>query len=167
MSCQDRDALEGGGRACGRCTEHWDVSLQQKAIADFPVHSPCIRDRRRPPPTHALVPKLCSGRRAGASAPHTQPLPFPCPEGFLVLFCLFCFLNYSNMNNTRRERCFGNAPVWAKACELAQRATHNEAAMDATPSKVGCILCQVHGSQPLHYPVVGPLHNFGRGKVTL
>jgi hypothetical protein len=71
------------------------------------------------------------------------------------------------MNNTRRERCFGNAPVWAKACELAQRATHNEAAMDATPSKVGCILCQVHGSQPLHYPVVGPLHNFGRGKVTL
>lgn len=45
--------------------------------------------------------------------------------------------------------------MWA-----SPRATHNEAAMDATPSKVGCILCQVHRSQPLHYPVVGPLHNF-------
>lgn len=64
------------------------------------------------------------------------------------------------MNKTRKERWFGNTLVWAKAYELDQTATHNEATVDATPSKVGCILCQVHGSQPLHYPVVGPLHDF-------
>lgn len=49
--------------------------------------------------------------------------------------------------------------VYTKAWGPAQRATHDEAAMDTTPSKVGCVLCQVHRPQPLHYPVVGPLDN--------
>lgn len=62
---------------------------------------------------------------------------------------------------------FLNTPVCTKAGGLGGRATHNETSVDSTPSEVGSILRQVYGPQPLHHPVVGPLHNFWRRKVTL
>lgn len=34
---------------------------------------------------------------------------------------------------------------------------YHEPTMDTTASEIGGIFCQVHGTQPLHHPVVGPL----------
>lgn len=39
--------------------------------------------------------------------------------------------------------------------------------MDTTASEIGGIFCQVHGAQPLHHPVVGPLLNFWWRDATL
>ena len=37
---------------------------------------------------------------------------------------------------------------------------YHEPTMDTTASEVGGIFRQVHGAQPLHHSVIGPLLNF-------
>lgn len=39
--------------------------------------------------------------------------------------------------------------------------------MDTTASEIGGIFCQVHGTQPLHHPVVGPLLHLWWGDAIL
>lgn len=45
--------------------------------------------------------------------------------------------------------------------------SYNQAAVHPAASEVGCIFCQIHGSEPLHHPVVGPLHHVRRRDVAL
>lgn len=45
--------------------------------------------------------------------------------------------------------------------------SYNQAPVHSAASKVGRIFRQIHRSEPLHHPVVGPLHHVGRRDVVL
>lgn len=45
--------------------------------------------------------------------------------------------------------------------------SHHQASMHTAASQVRRVFCKVHRSQPLHYPVVGPLGDLSRGNVVL
>lgn len=45
--------------------------------------------------------------------------------------------------------------------------SHHQSSMNPTASQIGSIFSEIHGPQPLHHPVVGPLRNLCRRNIVL
>lgn len=45
--------------------------------------------------------------------------------------------------------------------------SYDQAPVHSAASKIGCIFCQIHWSEPFHHPVVGPLHHVRRRDAVL
>lgn len=50
-------------------------------------------------------------------------------------------------------------------CEMVS--SYDQAPVHSAAPQVGSVFCQIHGSQPFHHPVVGPLHHVGSRDVVL
>lgn len=48
----------------------------------------------------------------------------------------------------------GLGRCWTKKMRWSR---HHQPSMNAAPSEVGSVFSQIHGAQPLHHSVVGPL----------